>query len=657
MEAAHRIPEMPERDERTVAHSQQAGADVSAMQREATSTGIVASLIRGDLTYAVEAVPAVAASRDGEGQASGYRRTPSPAYGSMYCRILACDFDGTIADDGRIAPEVATALSDARAQGIVVILVTGRVLDELRLADVDLGAFDAVVAENGAVVWLPGQARVIQLGGAPPEHFFGELRARGVPFHAGAVVVGVSDSHAPQVFELVRAFGLDCQLIFNRAALMVLPSGVSKATGVRWALEELGRSEHNMIAFGDAENDLPLLAAAQLGIAARSAVPALSTVADDRLTQPGGAGVAQYVRRLLERGGDVETPERTGVAIGQDSNGIPATLPGSGLNLMITGDPRAGKSWLAGLFAERLLDARYRLCIIDPEGDHISLGTRPRTLVFGHTVPLPAPSAVPGVLRDTGLSVVLNLAALPHPAKVAYVDEVLCAFQSLRSETGIPHWIVIDEAHYFCHETSPCVCARRFDARTGSFVFVTYRPSLVAAPIHEGVGAYLITPTAIEEERYFMTGLLRAQGPRDVLAHEALAGLERQRVGLLRLDGAQPSWRVVTPCDRVSIHAHHGRKYADARLPEDQGFRFLAGTGQVTTTAHNLIEFCEAVKSVEMESLRHHLLRGDFSRWVADVLGDAELAAGLHKLEQTTRGGATSSREEIIAHVRDRYFI
>lgn len=522
METREQALAMAELDEQTVAHREQAGADVSVMQRGATSTRTAASLIRGDLARAAEAVPAVASNSDGEAQPARSRGVPETAHGSMYCRVLACDFDGTIADDGRIAPEVATALSNARARGIVVILVTGRVLEDLRLAEVDLGSFDAVVAENGAVVCLPGQARAIQLGTSPPERFFGELRARGIPFHVGAVVVGVSDSHAPQVLELVRTFGLDCQLIFNRAALMLLPSGVSKATGVRRALEELGRSEHNMIAFGDAENDLPLLTAAQLGVAARGAVPALGAVADDRISQPGGAGVAQYIRRLLERGGEIETPERTGVAIGQDSNGIAAALPGSGLNLMITGDPRAGKSWLAGLFAERLLDARYRLCIIDPEGDHISLGKRPCTLVLGHTLPLPPSSALPSVLRDTCLSLVLNLAALRHSAKLTYVDEVLCALQGVRSETGIPHWIVIDEAHYFCHQASPCVCSRRFDARTGSFVFVTYRPSLVAGPIHDGVGAYLIAPTAIEDERYFMTGLLQARGPQDVVAHEAL---------------------------------------------------------------------------------------------------------------------------------------
>jgi hypothetical protein len=77
----------------------------------------------------------------------------------------------------------------------------------------------------------------------------------------------------------------------------------------------------------------------------------------------------------------------------------------------------------------------------------------------------------------------------------------------------------------------------------------------------------------------------------------------------------------------------------------------------VIATAHSVIEFCAAVTSVGMDSLRHHLLHADFSRWAAGVLGDAELAGGLQKLEQTSRVGATPSRDEIIAHVRDRYFL
>ena len=67
----------------------------------------------------------------------------------MYCRVLACDFDGTGASDGHLAPEVTTALRQARAQGITALLVTGRVLEDLRVALVDFSAFDAVVPTAG----------------------------------------------------------------------------------------------------------------------------------------------------------------------------------------------------------------------------------------------------------------------------------------------------------------------------------------------------------------------------------------------------------------------------------------------------------------------------------------------------------------------------
>ena len=44
-------------------------------------------------------------------------------------------------------------------------------------------------------------------------------------------------------------------MIFNKGAVMILPSGVNKATGLAAALEELGLSPHNVVGVGDAEND------------------------------------------------------------------------------------------------------------------------------------------------------------------------------------------------------------------------------------------------------------------------------------------------------------------------------------------------------------------------------------------------------------------
>jgi hypothetical protein len=169
------------------------------------------------------------------------------------------------------------------------------------------------------------------------------------------------------------------------------------------------------------------------------------------------------------------------------------------------------------------------------------------------------------------------------------------------------------------------------------------------------MGAYLFEHATVEEERYFVTGLLHDSGPTDFAVHDALEEIVPPRAAML-VTGEKPRWQVFFPAARLMPHVHHGRKYADELLPESRGFYFLHanGTGPV---ARSVSEFCAAVRAVPLASLRHHLLAGDFSRWVAGVLGDRELAAGLRKLETTARAGAAPSRDEILQHVRDRYLV
>jgi hydroxymethylpyrimidine pyrophosphatase-like HAD family hydrolase len=571
----------------------------------------------------------------------------------VYCRAIACDFDGTCATDGHPAPEVYAALAAARAQGIVTLLVTGRVLEEVERACQDLSPFDGVVAENGAVIHLCSIGRTIQLGKPPPDHFLGELRAQAVPFHMGAVVVGTWEQHAYKLLELIRRFGLDGQLIFNRAALMILPSGINKGVGVRRALEELGRSERNMIAFGDAENDIPMLSDAEVGVAARGSVPAVLALADDRASQPGGAGVALYIRKILQSGGRVPTPGRRVVLLGKTSDGLDVTLPSSGTNVVISGDPRSGKSWTAGLLAEQLIEKGYRICVVDPEGDYVQMAERPRVVVFGHEVALLSPAAAAKLLGREPLSVILTLSSLTPAEQLDYLDQLLAALQETRGATGCPHWVLIDEAHYFFQPARPCV--KFLSSRTGSFCLVTYRPSLLAEEVYEFIDAHVITSTKIEQERYFVTKLLQAHDHVKIRAHEALEALAPPQVGLLLANPAEIPWRVFTPVERVTRHAHHARKYSDTRLPDDTAFRFLNARDVVA--AHNMVEFYRTVQTLPIASLRHHLLAGDFSRWVGDVLGDQQLARGLHKLERTMPGGAIPDRSEVLAHIEDHYLI
>lgn len=572
----------------------------------------------------------------------------------MYCRVIACDFDGTGATDGHPAPELYAVLAAARAQGMITLLVTGRVLEDVQRACEEFSPFDGVVAENGAVIHLCELGRTIQLGAPPSERFLGELRAQGVPFHTGAVIVGTWEQHAGQLLELIRRFGVDGQMIFNRAALMLLPSGINKAVGVRRALEELGRSEHNMIAFGDAENDIPMLAAAEVGVAARAAIPAVSALADERVSQPGGAGVAHFIRRLIESGGIWANPPRRRVTLGKSqAGGSSVTLPSFGTNLMISGDPRSGKSWIVGLFAEQLIEAGYRICIIDPEGDYPQMGERNQIVTFGYDLPLPPPAAAVRLLRTKPLSLIFTLAALKSREQLNYVDQLLAALHDLRASSGVPHWIMIDEAHYFFYEQSPSL--RHLRTMTGNFCLATYRPSLVASEAYDAIGTHVFTGFKVEEERYFATKILQVHAGPGFDPHGALDSLKPPWAGLLTVNGAAQRWQRFIASERITRHAHHARKYADARLPEDKAFHFQHT--EEALTAHNMKEFYRAIQAAPAVSLRHHLISGDFSRWVGDVIGDQRLARGLRKLERTIPAGALPDRNEILAHIADHYLI
>src|SRR5438552_15652350 len=82
--------------------------------------------------------------------------------------VLACDYDGTIADGGRCSQEMAQALARVRESGRKVLLVTGRMLPDLRsvCADIDR-MFDAVVAENGALLYFSASREAWTLGDVP----------------------------------------------------------------------------------------------------------------------------------------------------------------------------------------------------------------------------------------------------------------------------------------------------------------------------------------------------------------------------------------------------------------------------------------------------------------------------------------------------------
>lgn len=158
---------------------------------------------------------------------------------------------------------------------------------------------------------------------------------------------------APRIVDSIRRVELPYALVFNRSRVMVLPTGVNKASGLREALRTLRLSLHNAIAIGDAENDHDLLEACEPGVAVEWGSPALARAADDDLDGVGPEAVAWFIRRAA-----LDTriaPERVGrrrLILGADSDGRPFSLSVRGRNVLIVGDPKSGKSWVAGLICE-----------------------------------------------------------------------------------------------------------------------------------------------------------------------------------------------------------------------------------------------------------------------------------------------------------------
>lgn len=236
----------------------------------------------------------------------------------MEVELLAVDYDGTLAEGGRVHRDALAALRRFARSGRKLVLVTGRELDDLTTAFPHLDVFDRVVAENGALLFTPRPRPVERpLAKAPPPELVSALRARGVdPIACGRIIVATWQPHEQTVLEVIQELGLELEVIFNKGAVMVLPSGVNKATGLAAALRDLGVLPENAVGVGDAENDHSLLDACGVGVAVANAVPALKRRAALVTLGERGHGVAEVVDRILARDADVRRRRgRRGIAL------------------------------------------------------------------------------------------------------------------------------------------------------------------------------------------------------------------------------------------------------------------------------------------------------------------------------------------------------
>ena len=222
---------------------------------------------------------------------------------------LATDYDGTIACDGTVDDDTAFALQGARSAGLSLILVTGRELADLFNTFPHARLFDRIVAENGAVLYDPAEQTIQSLAPPAAPALVSALQRARIPLSVGHSIVATFIPHEHVVFNAIRDLDLDWHVIFNKDAVMALPAGVSKATGLRIALQSMNMTAEQVVGVGDAENDLALLRLCGLGVAVENALPEVRDGADLVIPQARGAGVRELIRRLLDNELDAIVPD------------------------------------------------------------------------------------------------------------------------------------------------------------------------------------------------------------------------------------------------------------------------------------------------------------------------------------------------------------
>ena len=218
----------------------------------------------------------------------------------MRFRVIAADYDGTLANDGRVDQETLQMLACVRDSGRKLLLVTGRELESLRMVFPQLGLFDLIVAENGALLYHPATGEQRLLAKSPPSAFLDMLRRSGAnSLSVGRCIVATLRSHEAEVYKAIEELGLNLQIILNRESVMVLPVGVDKSTGFRAAMAELRLPIASAVGIGDAENDYAFLNLCGFSVAVGNAIPSLKERVHLVTSGDDGAGVVEVLQKLL----------------------------------------------------------------------------------------------------------------------------------------------------------------------------------------------------------------------------------------------------------------------------------------------------------------------------------------------------------------------
>ena len=235
------------------------------------------------------------------------------------------------------------------------------------------------------------------------------------------------------------------------------------------------------------------------------------------------------------------------------------------------------------------------------------------------------------------------------------MQTVLPALATLRRHTGLPHRIIVDEAHYLLDNTD---VPDLLDVDAGGYTLVTYRASKLRSDLFATCEAIIVTRESDPQQVRALRALCHScTGPKSegewALLFESL--VVGEAVALPVTEEAAGDVRRIRLSPRLTPHVRHLAKYVDLPVSDDHAFVFWRH-GSPGRRAGTLREFVSIVEHSPVTALDGHFQRHDFSNWIMGVFGDYPLARTVRRIEDDyLAGGEPDVISSLAQAIRARY--
>jgi hypothetical protein len=399
---------------------------------------------------------------------------------------------------------------------------------------------------------------------------------------------------------------------------------------------------------GDAENDHALLGTCECGVAVANSIETLKQRADITTGAPNGRGVAEIIGRLLrdDLRGAPNRLMRQPIPLGTAADGARISIDSFDASLVIAGPSSSGKSTIMVGLLERLTEADFQVCLIDPEGDYSQFEN---IVTLGSSDGPPNIAEMFQILNNPKSSLIVNLLGLPLADRPIFFASLFPKLQELRAKTGRPHWIIIDEAHHLLPKERGGQAVGVIPQQLTGVILITVQvDTVIEAALKSMTGIIAVGASPEETIRQFSSAAGVAppiDSPLPSRPGEVLVWLPGSAQGPVAV-------RMQPPATEVR---RHKRKYAEGKLGPDRSFFFRGAAGKLNLRAHNLNTFIEMAQGVDDDTWLYHLRRGDYSQWMRESIKDEALAGEVREIEKDGKESPLKTRSEVIEAINRRY--